>query len=175
MSRDTELAWAAGFFDGEGCISASKQRVRKDGTLQLSLQMSVTQTDLRPLLRFQAALGFGEIRARNYSSPRLGTKQQWYWSAYTAKAERAFLMLYGYLSDPKREQMERCRDKLRQSRFVRPAHTTCVHGHDLTLPGSTYPEWQRRGGEMREYKRCKICTLERNRQAKDRRLLRLVS
>jgi len=47
------LAWAAGFFDGEGCFSFS--------VAGKYVCVSVSQTDFEPLLRFQEAVGIGNI------------------------------------------------------------------------------------------------------------------
>lgn len=55
MDRDLTI-WAAGFFDGEGCISISKpinKKTRKDGTKYVhtgyQLQAIVAQLDRRPM------------------------------------------------------------------------------------------------------------------------------
>jgi hypothetical protein len=59
-----ELAWAAGFFDGEGTIgsytSASQSGL---GNPKRYIALKVTQVDKRPLFRFQAAMGIGTIHA----------------------------------------------------------------------------------------------------------------
>lgn len=46
-ATDTENAWAAGFFDGEGCVS-----IRVDNKNHTSLTIIIAQKDLRPLQRF---------------------------------------------------------------------------------------------------------------------------
>lgn len=58
MEKTTEVAWAAGFFDGEGCITL-RPNPRRDGELQSDrewsrhLHLKVTQKDKPPLLTFQ--------------------------------------------------------------------------------------------------------------------------
>lgn len=61
----SELAWAAGFFEGEGCvyldIPASLRK--KNSTLLPYLRLNITQVDDRwPLDRFAAAVGRGIVR-----------------------------------------------------------------------------------------------------------------
>ena len=68
MAPDTEVAWAAGFFDGEGntCASRTRGKVR-------SIHMSVSQCERSPLERFVEAVGHGIIHgpyARNGGTTR---------------------------------------------------------------------------------------------------------
>lgn len=60
MNRE-ELAWAAGFFDGEGCFSYSKSGQY--------VCVSIGQTVREPLERFKLAVGLGVIYGP-YSSDR---------------------------------------------------------------------------------------------------------
>jgi hypothetical protein len=70
MSRATDLAWAAGFFDGEGCACSAKCRKGHQINLQLA------QKEKALLLKFQMITGCGYIfkraqdpkRFRNYKS-----------------------------------------------------------------------------------------------------------
>lgn len=53
-----ELAWAAGFFDGEGCVAAQLPK----GCVSLRLKLDVSQKYYRqPLERFKAAVRVGNI------------------------------------------------------------------------------------------------------------------
>ena len=56
-----KIAWAAGFFDGEGCISAKtaylKSRKSRGRILIANLSVSVVQREIEPLLEFQKMLG----------------------------------------------------------------------------------------------------------------------
>ena len=65
MKSELELAWAAGFFDGEGHISArrTKRRSTENGEPRYGrvLQFRVTQKYPEVLERFQAAVGYGKI------------------------------------------------------------------------------------------------------------------
>ncbi len=54
MSREIELAWAAGFFDGEG-----HTRWQKNASNRGTFCVSVSQLEKEPLERFKAAVGGG--------------------------------------------------------------------------------------------------------------------
>ena len=53
---ETDLAWAAGFVDGEGCISTPVRR-RDRNRRDYSLSLYVGQVDPRPLQRLQGYFG----------------------------------------------------------------------------------------------------------------------
>jgi LAGLIDADG-like domain len=92
-----ELAWAAGFFDGEGCISTSNKKY---------LRISIPQADPRPLLRFQAAVGVGKIRGPlRPPSFKPSYKSLWRYHVYRASdIEFVLEQLWPYLSEPKKKQ-----------------------------------------------------------------------
>lgn len=62
---ELELAWAAGFFDGEGHISARRVKLkpREDGIQRYGrrLQFRINQIDTAVLERFRTAVGYGTI------------------------------------------------------------------------------------------------------------------
>lgn len=93
-----ELAWAAGFFDGEGCADIARNSQQKE-----YLRLVVRQKDRRPLERFQAAVGgVGAIHgpySRGNPCPC--------WKVVGSRAEQVAKLLWPYLSEPKREQLRR--------------------------------------------------------------------
>ena len=69
--QSIELAWAAGFFDGEGYVGSMSLRVRPaKGRARAVLTMEISQVDERPLQRFAAAVGCGSINRRAVRNPR---------------------------------------------------------------------------------------------------------
>jgi hypothetical protein len=52
-----ELAWAAGFFDGEGCVGCSWRPEKR----YRNLRLSITQVDREVLDRFAEAVGVGRV------------------------------------------------------------------------------------------------------------------
>lgn len=98
-----ELAWAAGFFDGEGCTYVTRQY---DRPRSLRFCMSVTQVDREVLDRFQRALQLGSVRGpfkTDYASQR-SIKPRWVWRATGNTARTAIDRLWPYLSTVKRDQ-----------------------------------------------------------------------
>lgn len=50
-------AWAAGFFDGEGCIYLDKKRQHNSDGVAYQLAISITQKSRRPLARMHEMFG----------------------------------------------------------------------------------------------------------------------
>jgi LAGLIDADG endonuclease len=97
MTVETELAWCAGFFDGEGCISC----VRTNG---LTVRLDIDQKDRQVLDRFRKALGkdgFG----LGIGLYRKGKLFQMY--AHNSNAITIFNKIKPYLSPIKIEQGEK--------------------------------------------------------------------
>lgn len=53
IEKQTLYAWAAGFFDGEGCVSICKTRQQRLKGTYYGLKIITTQLDPRPLERFK--------------------------------------------------------------------------------------------------------------------------
>ncbi len=102
--RNSDAAWAAGFFDGEGCISWQKSWKSPSPILQL------TQTDRRPLERFIQSVGCGKLYG-----PRKGHRDDCKkrFDIQISKNKdvgRAITVMWPYMSPPKREQFNRVVD-----------------------------------------------------------------
>lgn len=126
-----ELAWAAGFFDGEGCTCNGKT---PGGRLQF--RISVGQTDIRPLERFLAAVGAGTINGPYYAGVK-NRKPRWDWIARGQDGMAVCEKLFPYLSEPKQEQMlaaiQANTDNLNERRITNPnglsvAQRSVTHG-----------------------------------------------
>lgn len=93
----TDLAWAAGFIDGEGTFYARAQQPSTRTSAHRQLSLAVTQVDRRPLDRLVALFG-GRI-----DGPYNGAYR---WSVTShARVRAAIEALYPYLS-VKREQAD---------------------------------------------------------------------
>jgi hypothetical protein len=92
-----ELAWASGFFDGEGSVFY-RGRKRKE------LSLSIAQADRRPLDRFCQAVGIGAVRGP-YQQRYKNGKLYFVFSVNThVRVQAIVAMLWRYLSGPKQEQ-----------------------------------------------------------------------
>lgn len=96
MANDLDLAWAAGFFDGEGSIGIYK---RHHAPTSFALTVSLSQVDPRPLRRFAAIVG-GHI---DFCKPRGNQRPYWRWYDLSGGAADVLAAIYSGLSS-KREQ-----------------------------------------------------------------------
>src|SRR5262245_39318559 len=95
--RSVEKAWAAGFFQGEGCVTISRGRIRNDGFQSLHLKLQVNQGELEPLEKLQEMFG-GGICATKVRSTR--HNQSWQWSISGKLAREAFEIMRPYIVSP---------------------------------------------------------------------------
>src|SRR4051812_35629251 len=96
-----DLAWAAGFFDGEGTVRFKPDR--RGGKNSGTVAMSVHQVRREPLVRFQRALGgMGKIGGP-YPTGRENPILSWYATGWK-NSQAIVAMLWPFLSVPKREQ-----------------------------------------------------------------------
>jgi len=116
-----ELAWAAGFFDGEGCVGIVRGSPTRPPK---SIRVGISQLDSRVLERFKAAVGVGYIHG---PTKRYGTSQpQYRYVAQHHPATQAICaLLWTWLSPVKREQFKRCLMAIRDEMIVK---SPCSHG-----------------------------------------------
>ena len=121
---ETDIAWAAGFVDGEGCVSQRAQ-FRSQNRRTYSLSIYVGQVDPRPLYRLSEYFG-GNVALRTSWK---GGRPIYMWRVTGAKAEWALRVLLPYLM-VKAEQarlaielQERIRAYVRVGRSVDPEET----------------------------------------------------
>lgn len=102
MSIETELAWSAGFLDGEGTFGTYRES--KGKRPKMRFRISCAQVHLEPLERLQRALG-----GRTYGpyGPYSGNRQAHYqWIVHADEAATAAALLKPYLSSIKSAQAE---------------------------------------------------------------------
>jgi intein/homing endonuclease len=104
-SKNEALAWAAGFWDGEGCTTTGQRAGgRLDGTprtkfLEIVVGQSGSDINLR---RFREAVGGRGNIGGPY--PREGRKDVYQWRAYGSRAGEVMLLLSPWLGEDKKEQ-----------------------------------------------------------------------
>lgn len=114
---DLELAWAAGFFDGEGCTCVARvyPSERSRGRPSV-LRLTIGQKEVTTLQRFQAAIGgLGSITGP-YSFKN-GTPYRF--TASSRDTEIILPRLWPYLSEPKKQQALRAVDDANAERPAR--------------------------------------------------------
>ncbi len=104
---ETELAWAAGFFDGEGSVST---RSRSRAGRRPEMRITISQVHPEVLERFRDAVGLGSVTGpHDYPSRTPNRQVQWRYCTYGTPQTRSVIeLLWPYLSSVKRVQAERC-------------------------------------------------------------------
>lgn len=94
------LAWAAGYFDGDGCFHS----IAKTATHSMLIRATVASTDRELVDRFQATVGVGRVwLSRRARPPR---REVWEWRvASFEKVQAVGAMLWPWLGTYRREQL----------------------------------------------------------------------
>lgn len=127
MDRE-ELAWCAGFFDGEGNVGAFN-RNKGAGYSQPRLIIQIVQTDLYVLQRFCDAMGVGKVLGPY--TPKTENSSP-YWSYKTESFESVqhiITLMWNWLSPQKKADAVSAIGKAR-AWMVR---TECKLGHEVSL------------------------------------------
>lgn len=100
VASDTDYAWAAGFFDGEGTTSVLKAQRDKYAYIRMGISQKLTE----PLERFLQIVGKGKIYKSN-------TRDIYSWNCYKQEdVEIVLNLLWPYLTSVKREQANKARE-----------------------------------------------------------------
>jgi len=116
MATEIELAWAAGFYDGEGSSLCSiKYRYPKNRTGKYAnIQIAVDQNNLDNLHRFRDAMGgIGSITQFR------GRCSRWLVSNFE-DCQKVKDLLWPYLGKEKRDQFERTFERKRDWKNIEP-------------------------------------------------------
>lgn len=110
-----ELAWAAGFWDGEGCMNFTDNLgTLADGSRKRYRQWHavIGQKNRRVLDRFQKAVGMGKVYGpykssiKNLVKPPEETAYNYQWRVGSVNDVTALgMLLWPWLSEEKREQI----------------------------------------------------------------------
>lgn len=164
MRTREELAWAAGFFDGEGSFyGGPRGGAYRRG--QWHINASVTNTDRQLLDRFREAVGIG-IVCGPYELAG-GRRPVYRWAIRSPQGVQAVgAMLWPWLGEYKRERWVYCLTNYRAHRLptaaaLKRAQTHCKNNHPLSGPNCRVTNRQRR---------CRAC--ERDASARRRAKVR---
>lgn len=105
MSKSHQLAWAAGFMDGDGhiCIQNRKTKHKDKIYTGTYLRVGACQASLPPLEKLKQLFG-GSIKPKNSGPNREGynRKPQWVWALSTQEAANALEQMLPYLLHKKK-------------------------------------------------------------------------
>jgi hypothetical protein len=116
----TELAWAAGFFDGEGTVTVCSTRLRYPKTgatwavnsFYVGVNQATSSCDDQvipePLTRFRAAVEIGTLVGPYLRPPN--RRPMFKWHARNRDGVTALIRLWPFLCGPKRDQARRALD-----------------------------------------------------------------
>jgi len=137
-SMSEELAWAGGFFDGEGTTYLEKHRTHANHFYPaLYVPQSADEGTAPELLRLWAAIGFGSISGLRRPKPPHRPYRRWR-VVTVAKAQLALHLLWPFIGRVKRSQAQSVMkvihaqpDLLRGNPAFGPAGSRyCLRGHD---------------------------------------------
>jgi len=98
MSKSHRLAWAAGFFDGEGFVNIQNRSRPINGKFYegLWLRIGINHVAIEPLLEMQDLFG-GTIRKQSESTVKGNRKPRHMWGVSTQQAADVLKQLLPYL------------------------------------------------------------------------------
>lgn len=127
-----DLAWAAGLFEGEGCISVSG----KGPSLAPSCCLGMTDEDI--VRKFHRIIGKGSVLVRKPVPRADGTghyKAICAWrTAGFRSTQYVIALLWNWLGARRRQRAAEILTRFRTFPIRRPK--SCKYGHDLSLPGA---------------------------------------
>ena len=99
--RDTDLAYIAGLFDGEGCVSYKqydrKRSNNKKAYPTWSIRMEIAMTDKSILVWVCEVLKVGTVTEKKYKTAyTVGWKKQWRWRCSHRDAYYVSCLLFPY-------------------------------------------------------------------------------
>ena len=99
MITETDVAWAAGFFEGEGCIKA-----QKNGRFEV---LSLNNTDKDVIERFVNIVNYGNLCGPYTTKKKPTYKPYWSWAVgKKAEVKRILEMFLPYLGKRRKQRAE---------------------------------------------------------------------
>lgn len=150
MSSEIDIAWAAGLFEGEGCVLLKRGK-------RIHPHASMILTDLDVLTHFQHVVGCGAITTRRKAEAH--HKDAWVWQVGSLDGVQRLADLFlPYLGQRRRAKFVEVLEGYAAAPVKRVSKTHCPHGHEFT-PENTYYNYNR-------WRRCRECNrLQHRRQA----------
>lgn len=153
---DIQLAWAAGLFEGEGCISYKKGS-RKNSPGYCLPRISLTSTDRDVIDRFCRVVGAGNVRDIKRKNAPSHWKKAWRWEANGKSAVDIMEAIYPLLGERRRARWGEVKDLMGENiaRYQPPATCTVAGcddpGYSRKMCHRHYRQWHyRTGGKVQE-------------------------
>src|SRR5262245_32700072 len=111
--RTVDIAWAAGFLEGEGTFQIAR-----------AILVSACQIQRQPLERLQELFG-GAIRERLTPKGKLIH----YWQVYSQMAASIMMTIYPLMSPNRQKQIRIALENWRKRQIAQQQKTACPRGH----------------------------------------------
>lgn len=151
MPPDDQRAWAAGFFDGEGCFSLNRTRA----------VATISQVDCEVLDRFYRIVGCGGVYGPVGPYGRL--KKPFYCWRIGARADfdRVLQILWPWLGSIKRADAERVAAGAGPGGNAQSRKTHCPQGHPYDEQNTRWVK-RSRDATTPTIRQCRTCHKQRN-------------
>lgn len=145
---EADIAWAAGLFEGEGCIVVYKAP-------KLGGMLTINMTDLDVLQKFHGIVGSGTLRGP-YRAQKVQHKPHYTWTvARWAHVEQIVHDFYPYLGQRRRAKADALYAQPVVRTSSRQPQVMCKRGHPLEGDGAdVLVRWTPDGSRNRQCRRC---------------------
>lgn len=164
MAPDTDIAWAAGLFEGEGCMNSHPRGKRGSGT-----QLRLAMTDRDVVERFAAVIGCGNIH-RPRHDPRPNHKPVYTWALYeSARVVEVIELLMPWFGERRRAKAMEVLAVARDIDVHKGKRTHCPNGHPYEGDNLIEESITGNGGKVYTSRRCRTCRRAQARRRKRER------
>ena len=99
--NDTDIAYIAGLFDGEGCVSYKQYMQKRKGKKKAypfwQIRLEIAMTEKSILVWLCEVLGVGTVTEKRYKTKyTLGWKKQWRWRCSHRDAFKVCCLIFPY-------------------------------------------------------------------------------
>jgi len=152
---NAEFAWAAGLFEGEGCLHVNR---RPSGKYQVQMVLAMTDRDI--VERFAEIMGCGSVQQ---TPPRAeGQKPLYRWSTYTAADIDALIsLLLPWFGERRRTKALEVQAASRSMIPHNSEKTHCPRGHRLEGDNLKLEKVYNANGKTYIGRRCVTCHRDR--------------
>jgi hypothetical protein len=166
--NDIDVAWAAGFLEGEGCFGwyggGTRRRAKPHLTRTANAVINASQNEREPLDRLVSIFGAGRINPK-----RNKVRTAWEWRCQGHAAIPVMKAVLPHMSARRAERIREViaeHNALQEQIATRKNAPTCKNGH----PWSEFTGYRKKGVHAGK-RYCKACSREsaRRQQAKKRR------
>lgn len=102
---DLDLSWAAGFFDGEGCVYIQHHQGLTGHQDHFELALEISSISLTALEKFQSVFALGKIRILHEAGHKENWRRAYRYRLSSVKASNVLKALLPYLTTKKLEAL----------------------------------------------------------------------